>query len=105
MVVLVPDHCLSFHFTSNMMTHLDDYKLLSDRQHAFRYKHSCETQLITVMNDWATILDIAGHVDTFIVDFKKDFNEPPHNLLKCKLYGCGVCGKSLKWIDSFLCDR
>ena len=31
---------------------------LSDRQHAFRKWHSCETQLTTVINDWAKILDI-----------------------------------------------
>ena len=32
---------------SNIMAHLDEYKLLSDRQH--RKKHSCESQLITVI--------------------------------------------------------
>ena len=37
----------------NIMAHLDEYKLLSDRQHAFRKGHSCETQLTTVINDWA----------------------------------------------------
>ena len=36
---------------SNIMAHLDEPKLLSDRQHAFRKRHSCETQLITVIND------------------------------------------------------
>ena len=29
----------------------------------------------------------------------------PHELLKCQLYGYGIGGKTLKWIDSFLCDR
>ena len=33
---------------SNIMAHLDEYKLLSDRQHAFRKRHSCETQVTTV---------------------------------------------------------
>ena len=42
------------------MAHLDEYKLLSDRQHAFRKEHSCETQLTTVINDWAKILDNRG---------------------------------------------
>ena len=45
---------------SNIMAHLDEYKLLSDRQHAFRKGHSCETQLTTVINDWAKILDNRG---------------------------------------------
>ena len=87
------------------MAHLDEHKLLSDRQHAFRKRHSCETQLITVINDWAKILDNGGQVDTFILDFEKAFDAPPYELLKCKLYGYGIGGKTLKWIDSFLCFR
>ena len=89
------------------MAHLDEHKLLSDRQHAFQKKHSCETQLITVIDDWAKILDKGGQVDTFILDFEKAFDPPPppHELLKCKLYDYGIGGKTLKWIDSFLCDR
>ena len=64
------------------MAHLDEYKFLSDRQHAFRKGHSCETQLTTVINDSAKILDNRGQVDTFILDFEKAFDTPPHELLK-----------------------
>ena len=78
------------------MAHLDEHKRLSDRQHAFRKRHSCETQL----NDWAKILDNGGQVDTFILDFEKAFASP-HELLKCKLYGYGIGGKTLKWIVLF----
>ena len=59
------------------MAHLDEHKLLSDKQHAFRKWHSCETQLATVINDWAKILDNKGQVDTFILDFEKAFDTPP----------------------------
>ena len=76
------------------MAHLDEHKLLSDRQHAFPKRHSCETQLITVINDQAKILDKDGQVDTFILDFEKAFDIPPHELLKCKLYGYGIGGKT-----------
>ena len=68
------------------MAHLDEYQLLSDRQHAFRKRHSCETQLTTVINDWVKILDKGGQVDTLILDFEKDFDTPPHDLLKSKLF-------------------
>ena len=90
---------------SNIMAHLDEYKLLSDRQHAFRKGHSCGTQLTTVINDWARILDNRGQVDTFILDFEKAFDTPPHKLLNSKLFSYGIGGKTLKWIDSFLCFR
>ena len=74
------------------MAHLDEHKLLSDKQHAFRKWHSCETQLATVINDWAKILDNKGHVDTFILDLKKAFDTPPHELLKIKLFSYGIGG-------------
>ena len=35
----------------------------------------------------------------------KKFFIHPHELLKCKLYGYGIGGKTLKWIESFLCFR
>ena len=81
------------------MAHLDEYKLLSDRQQAFRKRHSCETQMTTVTNDWAKNLDNGGQVDTFILDFEKAFVTPPHELLKSELFGCGIGGKTL--IDYF----
>ena len=87
---------------SNIMDHLEKHSLLSDRQHAFKKKHSCKIQLVTVINDWAKILDKGGQVDTFILDIEKAFDTPPHELLKCKLFGYGIRGKTLLWIYSFL---
>ena len=101
----VPYKLLEHIACSNIMAHLDEYKLLSDRQHAFRKGHSRETQLTTVINYWAKILDNRGQVDTFILDFEKAFDTHPHELLKSKLFSYGIGGKTLKWIDSFLCFR
>ena len=68
------------------MTHLDEHKLLSDKQHPFRKWHSCETQLATVTNDWAKILDNKGQVDTFILDFEKAFDTPHMNSLRVNCF-------------------
>ena len=65
----VPCKLLAHIVCSNIMAHLDEYKLMSDRQHAFRKGHNCETQLTMVINDWAKILNNRGQVDTFILDF------------------------------------
>ena len=45
LVSLTCDPCklLDHIVCSNIMAHLDEYTLLSDRQHAFRKGHSCET--------------------------------------------------------------
>ena len=79
---------------TNIMAHLDEHKLLSDRQHAFRKNRSCETQLVVVINDWAKILVAGDQVDTFILDFERAFDTPPHELLKCKHNGYGISGKT-----------
>ena len=78
----VPCKLLDHIVCSNIMAHLDEYNLLSDRQHAFRKGHSCETQLTTVLNDWAKLLDNRGQIDTFILDFEKAFDNPLMNSLK-----------------------
>ena len=51
----VPCKLLEHIVCSNIMAHLDEHKLLSEKQHAFRKWQSCETQLITVIDDWAKI--------------------------------------------------
>ena len=40
----VPCKLLEHIVCSNIMAHLDEHQLLSDKQHAFRKWHSCETQ-------------------------------------------------------------
>ena len=77
LAIIVPFPCLVYlagklleHIVcSNIMAHLDEHKLLSDKHHAFRKWHGCETQLAMVINDWAKILENKGQVDTFILDF------------------------------------
>ena len=56
-----------------------------------------------MINNWAKILDNKGQVDTFILDFEKAFDTPSHELLKSKLFSYGIGGKTLKWINAFLC--
>ena len=76
------------------MAHLDDHRLLSDKQHAFRSWHSCETQRSVVIDYWIKVLDLSiGQIDTFILDFENKSLAPPHELLKSKLFSYGIGGK------------
>ena len=45
-----------------------------------------------MINDWATILDNKGPVDTFILDFEKVFDTPHMNSLRvnCLVMKLGV---------------
>ena len=48
---------------SHLMKFLENKKILSDYQHSFRKKRSCETQLITTVHDLAIGLDRRQQVD------------------------------------------
>ena len=78
----VPCKLLEHIVCSNIMAHLDEYKLLSDRQHAFRKGHSCETQLTTVINDWAKILDKEDRLTHSYWILKRHLIHPLMNSLK-----------------------
>ena len=60
------------------------------------------TQLTTVINDWAKILDNSGQVDTFILDFEKAFDTPSYELLKSKLLSYEIGGIEMDRFFSLL---
>ena len=44
-------------------------------------------------------------VDIIFLDFAKAFDTVPHRRLLAKLEAHGICGNTLRWIDSFLSNR
>ena len=94
----VPCKLLKHIVCSNIMAHLDEHRLLSDKQHACRKWHSCKTQFITLIDDWTNILDNQGQVDTFILDFEKAFEAPFMNFLK-------ACCLAMELEESYEIDR
>jgi hypothetical protein len=90
---------------SNISKHLEQFNILSPRQHGFRSGHSCESQLILALNDWAKVIDAKGQSDIAILDFSKAFDTVPHKRLMLKLQGYGIQGTTLSWIIAFLSDR
>ena len=99
----VPCKLLEHIVCSNIMAHLDEYKLLSDRQHAFRKGLSCKTQLTTVINNWAKILAIEDRLTHSYWILKRHLIHTLMNSLKAHCLAIG--GETLKWIDFFLCFR
>ena len=77
----VPCKLLEHIVCSNIMAHLDEYKLLSDRQHAFRKGHSYDTQLTTVINDRLKSWPTEDRLTHSYWILKRDFIHPPHELL------------------------
>lgn len=53
-------------------------------QHGFRRGLSCGTLLITIMYEWASVLNVHGQVDALFLDFVKSFDPVPHKRLLIK---------------------
>ena len=87
------------------MKHVDKHSILSDCQHGFRARRSCETQLVTLQHDLASTLDKGVQTDMVVLDFSKAFDRVPHRRLLRKLHHYGIRGNTHQWITSFLLGR
>ena len=90
---------------SHLMNFFEDNQILCDQQHGFRKHRSCESQLLTTVQDLASGLDNSQQIDAILLDFSKAFDKVPHQRLLIKLEHYGVRGTILQWIKSFLSDR
>jgi hypothetical protein len=90
---------------SSVMGHFDRNKILTNAQHGFRKKRSCESQLIVTIHDIASKLERDSQVDIILLDFAKAFDKVPHHRLLHKLEYYGVNPKTNRSIRSFLENR
>ena len=56
------------------MKFLESNKILSDHQHGFQKRRSCETQLLITVRDLAAELDRRQQIDAILLDFSKAFD-------------------------------
>ena len=63
------------------MKHLETHDILVPCQFDFRSKHSSESQLLTVTDDFAKALNNKLQVDVGILDLSKVFDKVPHKRL------------------------
>ena len=89
----------------HLRCHLENNNILSKLNHSFRSGHSCETQLLTTMNDTLKPFDSGLQTDVAILDFSKAFDTVPHHKLMHKLENYGINGSIHKWISHFLMNR
>jgi hypothetical protein len=90
---------------SNVMDHLTYYNILSDSQHGFRARRSCETQLVVTIQELAKTQSEGKQIDAMLLDFSKAFDKVPHTRLLLQLDHYGIRGNTLQWIRHFLTDR
>lgn len=87
------------------MTHLQKYDILTNKQHGFRARFSCVSQLVTTTSDLFRSHDDNRQTDMVILDFSKAFDVVSHRKLLAKLQHQGINGQVGNWISSFLSAR
>jgi len=80
---------------STISSHLDLNGILTNAQHGFRKRRSCETQLLQTVDDLAKGLDDKSQTDMILLDFSKAFDKVPHQRLLLKVLRCGIAGTVL----------
>ena len=70
---------------SHIAKHLAANNILIDQQHGLRQRFSCETQLISAVNNWAKCINSRSQTDVILLDFSKTFDSVPHQSLLLKL--------------------
>jgi len=62
----------------HIVEHLNNNNVLINEQYGFRAGHSCEAQLISVVEDIKRAMDRTSQVDMIFIDFRKAFDTVPH---------------------------
>ena len=76
-----------------MVKHLNNNNILYDLQHGFREKRSCETQLVSLVEDLSRAMKDGKQTDLILLDFSKAFDKVNHAKLLYKLENYGVRGQ------------
>ena len=89
--------------SSQLIVYFD--KIFSSLLSAFRKRHSCESALLNMVEDFKDALDKGKYVACVSMDLSKAFDCLPHCLTLCKLKAYGLSTNSCKLIASYLYKR
>lgn len=93
------------HVNKHLLGFLNKYKLLHECQSGFRQKHSCQTALIKLIDNWMECIDNGEMVGALFVDFRKAFDLVDHDILIKKLSLYKFSSSALQWFKSYLSNR
>jgi ribonucleases P/MRP protein subunit RPP40 len=89
----------------NIIEHLIQNNLVSNKQYGFFKGRSTVTQLIKILDKWTDYLENGGQVDVIYTDLEKAFDKVSHAHLINKLKYYKFNHQLLEWINSFLTKR
>lgn len=80
-------------------------KLLSEFQSGFRERHSCETALQTVLQEWRESVGEGNMIGVLFLDLKRAFETIDRDRMLKKLYNYGFRETVYLWLNNYLNDR
>ena len=89
-----------------LLQHCEDNYLLPDFQSAYRANYSTETSLVKLVNDILWSMEQRQIMSVVLLDLSAAFNMVDQDILLSILNKqFGICGKALKWFNSYLRPR
>ena len=89
-----------------LLQHCEDNHLLPDFQSAYRANYSTETSLVKMVNDILWSMEQRSIMTVVFLDLSTAFDTVDHDILLSILNKqFGICGKALKWFNSYLRPR
>ncbi len=96
---------LEKHVALYLYQFLHSHELLTSRQSGFRAKHSCETALHQMLDEWLTDINKQESVGILFVDFSKAFDLVDVKILLKKLKAYKLGESALQWFASYMGER
>ena len=90
---------------NQLITYIDENKILSDSQFGFRKRHSTSTSLLNATNNWFSNIDKVLINGVLFLDLRKAFDTVDHKILIDKLQTYGIKNSALSLFVSYLDKR
>ncbi|CAM5116510.1 unnamed protein product, partial [Natator depressus] len=98
----VPGKIMEQVLKESILKHLEERKVIRNRQHGFTKGKSCLTNLIAFYDEITGSVGEGKAVDMLFLDFSKAFDTVSHSILASKLKTYGLDEWTMKWIESWL---
>lgn len=85
--------------------YLDRNDIITANQSGFRKRHSCETAIQMIMDEWKLLISEGKMIGVIFMDLKQAFETVNRERLLGKLEQYGIKGTVLKWFQSYLSNR
>ena len=93
------------HINKHLMGFSNKYDLIHKNQSGFRPKHSCQTALIKLIDQWMSCINKGDIVGTLFLDFRKASDLINHSILIKKLSIYKLRDSALELFSSYILDR